>query len=1531
MSLTASAEHKLRSLINFPALVGFLRDDLDWPLEADNIEELDDLTYVYSNAELGIKKQYAAKITRLRQIRNLVPDQPWGIFYVEFDTRHLPVGALRRILNAFVEKKRAQDVERPVWQTSDLLFICVLGQAGRRGVAFAHFRKADAKNAPELRTFSWDSGETHFYYLRRFNLERLRWPQDEDDHETWRQRWRSAFDTRHREVIQKSDKLASAMAEHAAMIRELILDRYKVEDNEDPLHVLYERFREILLHDLTPNTFADMVAQTITYGLFSAAEQTDNLTYASMVEMIPPTNPFLKQLLQTLIDEANLDLSELGVGPLVNMLREVDVARITRDFGRTSNAGREDPVIHFYEDFLKEYDKEQRVERGVFYTPDAVVSYIVRSVDHLLKTEFGIADGLASAERDPDSGEHRVQILDPATGTGTFLAHIIDQIATAKKANNTPAWNRYVHEDLLPRLNGFELMMAPYTIAHMKLGLKLRQTGYQFESDERLRVFLTNALEKAVKLQETLGLTGFLSQESNAAASVKRTRPILVVTGNPPYSYESSNDEEWIRNLVQDYYQVDGKPLGEKNPKGLQDDYVKFIRFSEWRIARSGEGILAFITNHGYLDNPTFKGMRQHLLKTFDKIYLLDLNGNIRKGLRLPDGTIDENVFDIVSGVVIGIFIKDGTNQHISKVYRADLTGKRSDKYNFLDRNRIDKVEWRAITPTSPRYLFSHLETEAQAEYDAGYSLPLTFPVNSVGIYSARDSLAVQFTINEITKVVTDFQALPEETARQKYQLGKDSRDWKVRLAQKDLQKAQASKTHVKEVSYRPFDIRYTYYTGKSRGFICMPRPEVMNHMVRKGNLGICFMRRSREGGVNNYLAVRDLVDKTILSSSDNAYVAPLYAYSRDRLLLDDSPWKLSKEGRRPNLDPAFVQEMVNKLNLSFVTDGRGDLFSTFGPEDIFHYAYAIFHSPNYRERYAEFLKIDFPRLPLTGDVALFRKLAHLGADLVALHLLEDDYVAASWNRDGEDNPLTDTGVTFVAGSNGTTVGKMSKSTAYKEGRVYIDTSKRKDGSYFAGVPANVWTFQVGGYQVCHKWLYDRRASGKSVGRTLTQDDIAHYKRIVAALRATIALMESIDTTIDNHGGWPLVGSQPDVEPEIEITLPTKKKTEDSAMSETADFTTEEIDRTFDQLVGIEHEDTDVGEERDIHPFDPTLIRVDTRSFTIDLLMRRISDKAINLHPDFQRMGGIWSDMAQSRLIESLMIRIPLPAFYMDASDDEKWLVIDGLQRLTALRSFILDKTLRLRNLEFWTQYNGKTFDELPRSLQRRIEESQVTLYLVQRGTPHNVKFNIFKRINTTGMPLSGQEIRHALNLGESTKLLQELANTDAFLQATDSSVSPKRMTDRELVLRFLSFIIRDPSTYTSRDELDPFLNDRMQEINAMDEAQLDQLRDRFKRAMVAAYDIFGNLAFRKQYRGVSRRSPISKALFEVWAVNLDKLSDAEIAKLIKRREALNERFVDLMEVPEFFNAITTSTGDPKRIQTRFGEIGRIIQETLNA
>jgi len=844
---------KLRRLTHFEDLVTYLRDELDWPIEA---EDADDITFDYEPAELGIDPKHAVKIETIKQMRPLVDNQPWGVFYVEFESKRLPVVVLRRVLRKFIDTSRRHDSNRPAWGMSDLLFISAQGEAGYRSVSFAHFRQREGR-VPELRAFSWDSRETHFYYIKNLNLKALRWPEDETDPDAWREAWNRAFTAEHRYTISKSQELAREMARHAATVRDLVNEVYMLETDDSSLHQLYGNFKETLLHDLTPDAFADMVAQTVAYGLFSAATQSDDLTYDRMVELIPNTNPFLKDLLAELTTEGAVDLEELGVGQLVELLRQTDVEAILQDFGRQTGGGREDPVVHFYEDFLREYDREQRVKRGVFYTPDPVVSYIVRSVDYLLETEFGLEDGLADTSIDPETGEPLVQILDPATGTGTFLAHVIDQIERTVKAKPGADWNAYVADHLLPRLNGFELMMAPYAVAHMKLGLKLRQTGYDFAGDERLRVYLTNALEEPVEAHETLALAGFLSKESNAAARVKRQVPITVVIGNPPYAGHSANESEWIAGLlrgsddkgrgVENYFEVDDHGLNERNPKWLNDDYVKFIRFGQWRVNQTGAGILAFITNHGYLDNPTFRGMRQSLMATFDALYVLDLHGSLIKKETTPEGDPDENVFDIQPGVAILLAVKrpaqtskGSATLKVSKVYHADLWGLRGHKYAQLRDMDVSQTTKERLEPSSPFYLFVPQDVALRGEYQQGPKITNMMPTHSLGIATGRDHLTVNWTRRESWEVVTRFASLSTEKAREDYNLGSDSRDWKVTLAQSDLQRLGPSKQHIHPILYRPFDRRYIYYSERSRGFLCMPRHTVMQHFFGEApNLGL--------------------------------------------------------------------------------------------------------------------------------------------------------------------------------------------------------------------------------------------------------------------------------------------------------------------------------------------------------------------------------------------------------------------------------------------------------------------------------------------------------------------------------------------------------------------------------------------------------------------------------------------------------------------------------------------------------------------
>ena len=1140
--MTLNDPKRLQSLTNFETLLDYLRDVLNWPIE---VEDLDGATFDYSADELNINPRYAAKITSIKQLRPLVDNQVWGIFFVEFDNHRLPVMALRLILRSLAFSRR-HDASLPIWKREDLLFICVYtsaveDKAGQRGITFAYFRD-QPDSQPELRTFSWDSRETHFYYISNLNLDALHWPPNDRDSAAWRDQWRRAFTVRHLYTIRTAENLASQMANQARLIRELVDDRYDAEGEKGVLHALYHHVQVDLIHDLQPEDFADMIAQTITYGVFSAAVQSGKISLDNLSDFIPDTNRFLKSMLKTLTTQGGLDLDELGVGQLVDLLDQTDLQAITRDFGRQTGSGREDPVVHFYEQFLNEYDRQQRVQRGVFYTPDPVVEYIVSAVDQILQRPvaeggFGIRDGLAS-DTTTAKGEPLVQILDPATGTGTFLAHIIEHIAERKnpRRKSTDAWNSYVADNLLKRLNGFELMMAPYTIAHLKLGLKLAQTGYTFGTGQRLRVFLTNTLEKPVEMSEVLLETDYLSREANEANLVKRHSPIMIVIGNPPYSGHSANQipEDWFK--LSDYFEVDGKPLGEQNPKYLLDDYVKFIRFGQWRIEQTGEGILAFITNHGYLDNPTFRGMRQQLLRAFDEIYVFDLHGNTRKRELTPDGGKDDIVFEIMLGVAIGIFVKrQNALKEVASVYHRQLWGLRDFKYTRLifgdEFAAVD--DWRRIQPRSPFYLFVPEDKDAALEFNAGWKVTDLFSINSTGVKTHRDHFAVGFDRWELQQRVDDLvnPNLPEKMIREKYDLT-DTRDWKFHQRRTALiENAYRNKVQVNssiiDYCFRPFDFRKLFYHPN---VIELPRTEIMRNLVSKVNIALGIGRQGI--AVNDpvwYLmtVARDPIDTNIFRRG-GVNVFPLYIYPTSDELFDVSDWPLSSVGRRPNLSIAFVNETAGKLGVEFVTDGRGDLHRTFGPEDVFHYAYAIFHSPGYRERFAGQLKIDFPRLPLTTDLELFRQLVTRGVDLVALHLLDDDYEGTSWKRHNEPSPLTKPLTRFVRGKNGTTVGPMSKSRAFdaEHKRIYLDTSEIKGGSYFEfldSVSAEdalaTWEFQIGGYQVLHKWLYDRRPQGEEPGRALTLDDLDHYQRAVVALHLTRKLMDEIDEVIP---GWPL-------------------------------------------------------------------------------------------------------------------------------------------------------------------------------------------------------------------------------------------------------------------------------------------------------------------------------------------------------------------------------------------------------------------------
>ena len=953
------------------------------------------------------------------------------------------------------------------------------------------------------------------------------------------------------EPVASPEELARRMARLTHLAREVVAEGFRQNKLSADVSDLYQASRDVLVPDLSESAFADMFAQTLAYGLFAARVNQDSGEFNRHIAArhIPQANPFIRRIFALVSDPALDDEPFAGfVDDLAQLLGNADMEAVLSGFG--ARAARQDPILHFYETFLAAYDPALRERRGVYYTPEPVVSYIVRSVDRLLRERFGCPEGLADystvayntleydgrEEKTVERQSHRVLVLDPACGTGSFLYAVIDHIREHyRSADNAGMWDGYVKDHLLPRLFGFELLMAPYAMAHLKLGMQLagqdlpaesrEDWAYGFANSERLGVYLTNSLEEGEMQVPMSGPYRIITDEANSAVEIKRDMPIMVVLGNPPYSGHSANASRrqdgkltWIGELIEDYKQVDGKGLGERNTKWLQDDYVKFIRFGQHRIHKTGVGILAFVTNHGYLDNPTFRGMRQQLMNTFTDIYLLDLHGNSHIKEMAPDGGPDENVFDIRQGVSIGIFIKEPDKSKTAIVRHAELYGQREAKYEVLSETDISTTDWTVLAPESPDYRFKPWDNNLWAEYGQWPKINEIMPVNSVGVVTARDGLTIRWSMDDVMPMVRDFANLPSETARSRYNLGNDTRDWKVGFAQQDLNDSGLDEALVQPVLYRPFDVRHTYYTGNSRGFICMPRPEVMRHILEGNNLGLIFMRQvALHEDYTHFGVSRSIVDnRAFYSNKGIMQFAPLYTYPSEQSIEQG----LYQRGeRQPNLAPAFTAELERRLSLRFVPGGEGGPHrrgavsqpapEEFGPEDVFHYIYAIFHSPTYRERYDQFLRADFPRVPLVDDLELFRTLVDLGGRLTRAHLLEsapsgqpavsfpapgDNVVEKGYPKyyePGETPPLENQPIT--------------------KGRVYISANARrggKRGQYFEGIAPEVWEFRVGGYQPMDKWLKDRR------GRALSYDDLSHYRRVAAALQETIGLMEEVDAAI---------------------------------------------------------------------------------------------------------------------------------------------------------------------------------------------------------------------------------------------------------------------------------------------------------------------------------------------------------------------------------------------------------------------------------
>jgi predicted helicase len=914
-------------------------------------------------------------------------------------------------------------------------------------------------------------------------------------------------------TIKSSKQLAIVMAKKAKTMRDIlikILETDYHENNKSEIVNEYEAFKKILIHDLTIEKFADIYSQTITYGLFTARfydKTIDTFTRLEAASNLPKSNPFLRKLFGTI---AGIDLDDRlawVVDNLVDAFAHTDVHSIMSNFGESTKMS--DPVLHFYETFLAEYDPKTRKATGVYYTPDPVVKFIVRSVDEILKTDFNLPMGLAdnskiTREVDLEQAKnrkdvrvetkannhkkffedfHKVQILDPATGTGTFLLEVIKTIYS-KFEHNKGIWNTYAQNDLIPRIHGFELLMASYSMAHLKLSMFLAETGV--EISDRLSVYLTNSLEEP----ETAGFDLFsqwLSHESEEASRIKNKAPVMVVIGNPPYAVSSSNNSEWIQGLMQDYK----KDLNEKNIQPLSDDYIKFIRYGHHFIQKNGEGVMAYISNNSFLDGVIHRQMRKEILKNFDKVYIIDLHGNSKKKEIASDGSKDVNVFDIQQGVSINIFVKTAqkSENQDATVYHYDLYGDRKYKYEILEQNSLQTLDLKTLEPDEKYKFFVPKDFRESLEYEKGVKLSELFGIYGSGVKSRKDNLLIQFNNSETVEMLEDMIGLDKVSIQLKYKLH-ETDDWKI--DQQRVNFANYRQEDILKYNYRPFDIRAIYYPFNKINQIILrgdSRHNLMNNYIHR-NLGLISTRQLSSNYFHHVFITDKLSDMCYISNGgkESGYNFPLYLYPEAK---NNSSVLIDNAKPKPNFNPELIKQIESELKMNLdwevgieesYLDIKGVIFT---PVDLLYYIYAVLYSPSYREKYKEFLKIDFPRVPFSSFREVFWQLVEIGSKLRDLHLLE------------EIN-LTDLKVRYPeSGDN-----KVEK-VIFDSGKVWINNSQ-----FFVNVSDIAWNFYIGGYQPAQKWLKDRK------GRELSYDDIIHYQKVLYVLTETDRLMNDLDKLI---------------------------------------------------------------------------------------------------------------------------------------------------------------------------------------------------------------------------------------------------------------------------------------------------------------------------------------------------------------------------------------------------------------------------------
>ena len=843
---------------------------------------------------------------------------------------------------------------------------------------------------------------------------------------------------------------------------------------------LYRYFSGKIMPGISKDDFANIYSHTVIFVLLRAAlslpgrskEYDLKNVLLSITREFPGLNSILIDILKSI---SGLDLP----ASLQNFIMESK----NKLSGHEPGGIKADDVLSMlYKVLLERYEPVIHKRTRYYPTPGPVVVFMVNSIHQLLKDKLGIDDGLSGLN---------IRILDPGFGMGNFLAAVMRLAIEEKtKKYGEGMANSFMQSIFFNNINGFEIMLPLYVLGYLHLLEVIKSfvgvQGAVFQKSPLAaggNLYLTDTLKNGLDI---------ITDHQESSGIGRTNMPVMVILCNPPYSRHSLNKGEGITQLVRDYLQVKDGLIEEKNIKGLQDDYVKFFRFAQWKIDQNGSGIMGFITNNSYLESPTFRGMRYSLLKSFDEIYIINLHGTARKVDKNDD---DENIFDVGQGIAIGFFIKRKRTRRVKqvpvdlicKVFYSSMKGSRESKFDRLEKfkaGNYKNVGWERVFPVEKFYLFT---PGKQVDiYRQFIKLTDIFPVHSVGIVTARDKLSIKWSEEEMYKTVLDFTRADETVARQDFITGKDTRDWQVKAAQKDIIESGIDRNKIVPILYRPFDIRCTYYTGKSRGFICMPRPGVMRHMLQ-GNIGLISVRQvSSTTGRFSHVLVTDTIIESRVTSSQNgiAYIFPLDIYvfpgeknkKNDFNLYDIFPG-IKDMPRQPNINTNIYE----RLHEIF---GRNKLPSS---RQIFYYIYAILNSSIYRERYRDHLKIDFPRVPFDVKPGLFMKLSGLGEVLVDIHLMKSldlDYTFSKFEVVG-DNLVKKPIFTFTTGG---------------DGRVYINETQ-----YFSDISKEIWEFEVCGYQVLQKWLKERR------NRVLSPGEILHYIKICRAIQLTIDYQQQID------------------------------------------------------------------------------------------------------------------------------------------------------------------------------------------------------------------------------------------------------------------------------------------------------------------------------------------------------------------------------------------------------------------------------------